>query len=432
MIGRRISKMRQFSSFETLGLWKFPRSRRSVTGTLTHTENGSITLRIIMKTPNLRTAKKVPFQGVEKSEHSVRGILETGEFALLRNLWLTEVSDISTVSDDSKVTVALYSVSYMFVGDYKYERNQKIDRVAFEYDVLDTWLNSELRRNIEIKEEAKQTVITHIKPTPIVLRIPGDFTAQLGYGHGMALKQSSDVFTLSQSVALVIAPKKPLGVDKLREKAKWFEYFLMLATGTKVQPKSIAPVQKEYKLFALFGERRTYSDAIDEWKTRTRFEYSLIKEIFDRVMIDWFEFVKKYQHATKIYFEACLIEQSLSPEIIFLCKAQALEALDRVHNPNGGLRDSLVMVLDSVHSIWNSGTDNAEFIEKVVCARNYYSHGYTSKPNCEPPPVDELLVLTKTLDLLICVYMIKNLKMSNDLESEIISDVGSWPWKRTQ
>ena len=311
----------------------------------------------------------------------------------------------------------------MFVGVTQYNIDLKFNKIIIPYTSLYTWLAPDTinMRNMPNQSEHKR-IIEHISPKSIEVILDDKFTLQINYGYSVPSTAVVKDFIIRQSAAMILISKKPLTFSALYKKANYLRNFLILLTGTKIQPKSIKVAVHGDEAITVFPDQKVYDNVVDEQEFhRLDSNYRQIEENFEEVICNWFKLSEKYRHPFYLYFQTKLEQHMLTLEIEFLRIVQALETSHRIEvSPTGTLEERLKHIFKNSHNISNSGIPQNEFIEKVVKIRHYYAHGFIQDLEKNMPDGPEFVQITSRLDLLMYGYIIGKLKIPDELKNSIM------------
>ena len=258
----------------------------------------------------------------------IRGILESGEHVLLSRCVPVRAYSVNLVWN------VFLRVSCMFAGDVRPSIPIKGNRISIPYTSLYTWLWPEtignFKENIEENTGVSGMSFTHTPPKNITIEFSNGFSLEFNYGHEISIPAVIKDFTIQQSASVALRSKSTLDLNILRSRIAPFRNFLMIATNTRVQPKSLS-MQISDSMFTVFSDYNFY-DGIDEEQeiTKMNFNYHQIKNNFEKVLKQWFEYHLKYEEALNLYFAAKLDFPLLPLTITFLRIVQSLEALHRI------------------------------------------------------------------------------------------------------
>ena len=423
---KNLSDAHVMDNFERIGMWNFPDFKCTVAGLIKYHKGQNITLDLIFShdnTEHVDILKKInPRNHVQGSTNTIpkidhiRGILESGEHVLLDDCMLVNQYYVNQVSRTS------YRVSRMISGNVMPNNNVEGNRISIPYTSLYTWL---LPETIDQYEDLKNctTSFTHTPPENLKVAISNGLSLEINYGHSFSIHIPVKDFTILQSASVALVLKNMLDLDRLYDKMQYFRNFLMLATDTRIQPKSIR-MHNTNNAFTIFWNRRFYDDIEEEQDiTKMNFNYRQIEQDFGRIIKQWFKYCKLYAKSLDLYFESKLDFPLLPINITFLRLAQSLEALHRLkYNEEMELKKRLTDLIDTSYDIFKNQASRDKFVNQVSDVRHYFSHGYLKNKQNAIPSDDELIRIIYRLDLLMFACIIMDSGLPGKLKCNVIKN----------
>ena len=147
---------------------------------------------------------------------------------------------VAKFSTANRVLNVSYEASYMLTGDVDPNTNMEGEAISISYTSLYTWLWPQSLSNvIENYAADREMSFTHVPPKNQTIELPDNFSLEINYGHHINFSAVIQDFTISQSAGVALKSKMPLDLDTLYDKILTFRNFLIIATDTRIQPKSI-------------------------------------------------------------------------------------------------------------------------------------------------------------------------------------------------
>ena len=418
--------MHVLDTFERLGMWSFDNVENPLAGRIKYNKGQTITLHLILSIDDanqkdvvdklFKTIPRNTHAGLLKLQH-IHGILESGEYVLLNNCLLAKLST------KNRVLNVFYEASYMLAGDVDPNTNMEGEAISISYTSLYTWLWPQTMSNvIENYTADGEMSFTHTPPKNQTIKLPDNFSLEINYGHHIHFPSVIQDFTISQSAGVALKSKMPLDLDTLYDKIQTFRNFLIIATDTRIQPKSIH-LQKDGSTFTVFWDRKLYDKINEEYDIhKMNFNYRQIENDFEKIIKQWFEYCEKYNKALDLYFEAKMDGSIIPLNITFLRIVQSLEAFHRIkHKGKKTLKTRLIDLVNKSYDIFDGKISVDAFMQRVSDSRHYFSHGYLKNKASAVPSDDELIKMTYLLDLLMFACIIKDSELPEQLKKDIIS-----------
>ena len=408
---KHLSEKTLLDNFEKIGRWKLDDCENEVCGKISHDIHGGTRLLITCSLTNLSHCKQVL--------NHVYGTLETGERALLEKCMQRHMQ-----SSKHYLTVE-YQVTHMFVGDMQHNDDLKFNRISIPYTSLYTWLAPQPINVEEFDEVEFKGIIRYTPSKDIKIELDDEFTLQVSYGRSRTITAVIKDFTIWQSATVTLISKKGLlAFNELYNKAIYFRNFLMLVTGTSVQPKAIKVAADDTKCVSVFSDHRVYDNIVDEQEfDDLHSNYCQMKNFFEETICDWFKFSEKYSPSLDLYFQAKLKHHTLTLENQFLLMTQALEALHNIKfSSDCKLKVQVKYFLANAHKIEDANIAQGDFIKAVVNNRHYYSHGFLKNKKKHMLTPEKFVKMKLELDLLMYGYIIKELKIPDELKDKIMEE----------
>ena len=395
-----------FDDFEIMGIFQIEAFDNTIFGKITYNKYNECRLLII-------SAAGISL--IEKLE-SVRGILETGEQILLEKCIRTHAHLSGSIQRVE------YIITRMFIGKNLDWNELKFNKLAIQYTSLYSWLNPASIKVNSSSNPNYQSTIEFEAPTNIEIMLSNEFTLQINFGFKKSSAIVNKDYTIAQSAATVLVSKKPLRYQSIYNKITYIRNFLIIATGTLVQPKTIHIASSNNEFASTFPAYKIYNDIVEEQDfLKLNFNFSQISNDFDTIIKDWFEFSATHQKSLEIYFQTLLDARWLTVEIRFLRIAQALEAVHRIDvSQKGAFEERLKYVFKNSHNINTSDILEEQFITLVKKIRDYYSHGYIDDYQTDMPNMTNLIKIVERLDLLMYGYIINKLRLPDTLKNSIM------------
>ena len=421
-----LNNMHILDTFERLGMWSLDNIENPLAGRIKYNKGQTITLHLMLSIADtnqkdvvdklLKASLSSPHADLSKLQY-IHGVLESGERVLLNNC---HVAKFSTANRALNV---FYEASYMLTGDVDPNTNMEGEAISISYTSLYTWLWPQSLSNvIENYAADREMSFTHAPPKNQTIELPDNFSLEINYGHHINFSAVIQDFTISQSAGVALKSKMPLDLDTLYDKILTFRNFLIIATNTRIQPKSIH-LRKNGNTFTVFWDRKLYDKINEEYDIhKMNFNYRQIVDDFENIIKQWFEYYKKYNNALDLYFEAKMDGPILPLNITFLRIVQSLEAFHRIkYGGRKKLKTRLIDLINKSYDILDGKFSVDMFMQQVSDIRHYFSHGYLKNKASAVPSDDELLKMTYMLDLLMFACIIKDSELPEQLKCDIVS-----------
>lgn len=436
-------------NFEKILMCIIPGYENSLCGKITYDVKNGISLQILlpMNEFDLSMQIKELYESMRTSNKSQRihGILETGEVVSF------DIFILVGEHTNQRARVMTFKVISMFIGNDVLDDDMTFNKIIIDYTSLHSWLVPEsFKITPERTEKSKiEFMMKYTHPENIDIKVNNNVSLQLNYGFSMNYSMVIKNFTMFQSAAAVLISKEMLSIYDLKTQIKYFRNFLMLATDTLIQEKTIQAKKNDIDV-TVFLDPHFQNDIVNEQDIHDmNFTYNSIKETFATIISDWFTFSKKYEKSLTLYFETLQFQKSYPLEIEFLRIVQSLEAFHRIKNPelDTCLKNRFIDLINTTHTlkilkyiadctcIFTENEPNkherqpnikkcvkcCKFADDVVTIRNYHSHGYLKdKEKKLPLPVDTMKILDE-LYLLIFICIVNEMSIPKELKTEIIN-----------
>ena len=405
---KHLSEKTLLDNFEKTGIWQLDDSENEAYGKIIHDKHDGVKLTIMCSSTNLPR--------IYREFKHVCGVLETGEQVMLEKCMPITIRSLSRVLNVE------YRVTRMFVGNVLPNSDLKFNKISIPYTSLYTWLaHQSMNTEGMFNQSGDKGIIERTQPQDLEIEITNKLALQINYGYSVPHTAVIKDFTIYQSAAMALISKEPLAVNELYKKITYLRNFLMLGTGTNVQPKSIKVAADGTEFVSVFPGYRVYDNVVDEQEfVDLDFNYLQIKENFKEIIRSWFEFSEKYHIPLDLYFRTQLERHLMDLVTIFLRIAQALDASHRIEvSSKGCFKDRLNYIFGHSHNILD-GIQQEKFVDKVVKIRDYHSHGFIDDFKGDMPDMAEFIEITRKLRLLMYGYIIEKLEIPDAIKDIIV------------
>ena len=203
-------------------------------------------------TLDLATTDAADKDGARDCVERAIGVLETGECATLKNLFLTRHKH---AHGKRSVVTASYVVGEMFVGRDAFDA-EKFDRISVKFKGLLEWMDQRPLKTTD--RAADKFSVEYTNPRIPAVALDDGSTLEVVF---LYTRESNPVpterFTLPQSTEFNIRARAPASFKSLYYKALQFNRLIMVLTNT-FMPLTSIQVRAGGDLFGVFGRYRTH------------------------------------------------------------------------------------------------------------------------------------------------------------------------------
>lgn len=405
------TKSRQ-EPFEVLGSWQFDSSNDTIIGKLVYDGRRRLTLHV-MRTPSIELQEIMrALKGTPRVKRAV-GVLETGESAVLEDLWIRKST---TYSAPHVVNSSSYRIDRAFVGN-RVTNTAEFNKISTRFSGLLNWMNL---NDISSNSNKDTITIEYKRPERLAFSIK-DMTLEILHSYTTKHTESPPDTHVLRSVAIVMGYETPVPLDELCKKVMRLGRLLMLATNTHMPPISIM-IGTGKSWMGLFGKYHFVEAENAPDPNGFRFLYTDVQGCFEELILCWFEFYEKHEKSLDLYFTTWINRHNISAEIEFLRAVQSLEAFHRAgHHRKPNLKKRLCDLLEH-YDVLEPATSKEEFVDIVVRTRNYHAHGYIKEHESSMPSEADLETMIERLNLLMTVHLIDALEIPDVLKQKIRSE----------